>query len=54
MMMKMLEPRRPLRVVRKERKKMSAQHLQDTEVKILVNIVRAFDIPVRTEALQQQ
>ncbi len=49
--MKVAEPRRPLKPVRKERKKVTAQNLQQTEVKVLVNIVRAFDVPVRTETI---
>ena len=51
-LMKLVEPRHPLRPQRKQRKKMTAANLQQTEVKLLVNIVRAFDIPVRAEALQ--
>ncbi|EDV23074.1 uncharacterized protein TRIADDRAFT_28071 [Trichoplax adhaerens] len=43
----LLKPRRPLRPVRKERKKIAAQHLGMMNVKILVNVVRAFDIPIR-------
>ena len=50
--MKLVEPRHPLRPQRKQRKKMTAANLQQTEVRLLVNIVRAFDIPVRAEALQ--
>ena len=50
--MKLVEPRHPLRPQRKQRKKMTAGNLQQIDVKLLVNIVRAFDIPVRAEALQ--
>ncbi|CAH1773716.1 unnamed protein product [Owenia fusiformis] len=50
-LVKITEPRRPLRPTRKERKKVTAQNLQSTDVKILINIVRAFDIPVRSEAV---
>ncbi|KAH9523492.1 Coiled-coil and C2 domain-containing protein 2A [Bulinus truncatus] len=41
------EPRRPLKPVRKERKKVTAQALHGQEVKILINIIRATFIPVR-------
>ena len=40
-------PRRPLKPVRRERKTIGAQNLSVTNVRILVNVVRAFDIPVR-------
>ncbi|XP_070555815.1 coiled-coil and C2 domain-containing protein 2A-like isoform X3 [Ptychodera flava] len=50
-LLKLAEPRRPLKPVRKERKVVTAQSLGQTEVKILVNIERAFDVPVRKEAL---
>lgn len=42
-----LAPRRPLRPRRKERKTVSGQNLQDREVKIMINITRAYDIPCR-------
>ncbi|XP_031567301.1 coiled-coil and C2 domain-containing protein 2A-like [Actinia tenebrosa] len=42
-------PRRPLRPVRKERKVVGAQNLTVTDVKVLVNVVRALDIPIRNE-----
>lgn len=42
-----LAPRRPLRPRRKERKTVSGQHLQDKEVKIMINITRAYDVPCR-------
>uniref|UniRef100_UPI00398E438D coiled-coil and C2 domain-containing protein 2A n=1 Tax=Pristiophorus japonicus TaxID=55135 RepID=UPI00398E438D len=44
---KLTEPRRPLRPRRKERKKVSAQNLSDGDINILVNIIRAYDIPIR-------
>ncbi|XP_077980820.1 coiled-coil and C2 domain-containing protein 2A-like [Glandiceps talaboti] len=50
-LLKLAEPRRPLKPTRKERKVVSAQSLGQGEVKILVNIERAFDVPVRKEAL---
>lgn len=42
-----LAPRRPLRPKRKERKTVIGQNLQDRDVKIMVNITRAYDIPCR-------
>ena len=51
-LMKLTEPRRPLRPTRRERKKMTPQNLQQSEVKVLVNVVRAFDIPVRSDVMQ--
>uniref|UniRef100_A0A3B3BF83 Coiled-coil and C2 domain containing 2A n=1 Tax=Oryzias melastigma TaxID=30732 RepID=A0A3B3BF83_ORYME len=44
---KLTEPKRPLKPQRKERKKVTAQNLSDGDVKLLVNIIRAYDIPVR-------
>ncbi|KAM4809986.1 coiled-coil and C2 domain-containing protein 2A [Rhinophrynus dorsalis] len=44
---KLAEPKRPLKPRRKERKKVTAQNLSDGDIKILVNIVRAYDIPIR-------
>lgn len=49
---KLLEPRRPLKPVRRERKKVTAHNLQAMDVRLLVTIVRAFDIPVRAESLE--
>uniref|UniRef100_A0A8C4RQR0 Coiled-coil and C2 domain containing 2A n=1 Tax=Erpetoichthys calabaricus TaxID=27687 RepID=A0A8C4RQR0_ERPCA len=43
----LLEPKRPLKPTRKERKKVTAQNLSDGDIKILVNVVRAYDIPIR-------
>lgn len=45
----MLAPRRPLRPKRRERKVVGAQNLTVSDVKIIVNVVRALDIPVRDE-----
>uniref|UniRef100_A0A8V0Y5W6 Coiled-coil and C2 domain containing 2A n=1 Tax=Gallus gallus TaxID=9031 RepID=A0A8V0Y5W6_CHICK len=53
---KLAEPKRPLKPRRKERKKVTAQSLSDGDIKLLVNIIRAYDIPVRkpvTSKLQQ-
>ncbi|XP_054437927.1 coiled-coil and C2 domain-containing protein 2A [Pteronotus mesoamericanus] len=44
---KLAEQKRPLRPRRKGRKKVTAQNLSDGDVKLLVNIIRAYDIPVR-------
>ncbi|KAM5283104.1 coiled-coil and C2 domain-containing protein 2A isoform 5-T5 [Hipposideros larvatus] len=47
---KLAEQKRPLRPRRKGRKKVTAQNLSDGDIKLLVNIVRAYDIPVRKPA----
>ncbi|CAG2058690.1 unnamed protein product, partial [Timema podura] len=47
--MKWFQPKRPLRPVRKERKKVTVHSLAGQEVKIIVNIVQAFDVPVRKD-----
>ncbi|KAG9479702.1 hypothetical protein GDO78_011629 [Eleutherodactylus coqui] len=44
---KLAEPKRPLKPRRKERKKVTAQNLADGDIKVLVNVIRAYDIPVR-------
>ncbi|KAK7131843.1 hypothetical protein R3I93_018415 [Phoxinus phoxinus] len=44
---KLAEPKRPLKPHRKERKKVTAQNLSDGDIKLLVNIIRGYDIPVR-------
>lgn len=49
---KLTEPKRPLRPRRKERKKVTAQNLSDGDIKLLVNIVRAYDIPVRKPVMR--
>ncbi|XP_064626685.1 coiled-coil and C2 domain-containing protein 2A-like isoform X3 [Lineus longissimus] len=49
MLIKLGEVRRPLRPVRKERKKVTAQTLSGIDVKILVNIIRAYDVPIRSD-----
>ncbi|KAJ7402747.1 Coiled-coil and C2 domain-containing protein 2A [Pitangus sulphuratus] len=50
---KLAEPRRPLRPRRKERKKVTAQNLSDGDIKLLVNIIRAYDIPVRKTVMSK-
>ncbi|XP_051232359.1 coiled-coil and C2 domain-containing protein 2A isoform X2 [Dicentrarchus labrax] len=44
---KLAEPKRPLKPQRKERKKVTAQNLSDGDIKLLINIIRAFEVPVR-------
>ncbi|XP_043918517.1 coiled-coil and C2 domain-containing protein 2A [Protopterus annectens] len=44
---KFAEPKRPLRPRRKERKKITAQNMTGGDIKLLVNIIRAYDIPIR-------
>ncbi|XP_058048290.1 coiled-coil and C2 domain-containing protein 2A isoform X8 [Ahaetulla prasina] len=44
---KLAEAKRPLKPRRKERKKVMAQNLSDGDIKLLVNVVRAFELPVR-------
>ncbi|KAM4629790.1 coiled-coil and C2 domain-containing protein 2A [Polymixia lowei] len=44
---KLAEPKRPLKPQRKERKKVTAQNLSDGDIKLLLNIIRAYDIPIR-------
>ncbi|KAM9384360.1 coiled-coil and C2 domain-containing protein 2A isoform 2-T2 [Pholidichthys leucotaenia] len=44
---KLAEPKRPLKPQRKERKKVTTQNLSDGDIKLLVNILRAYDIPIR-------
>ncbi|KAL4236189.1 Coiled-coil and C2 domain-containing protein 2A [Mactra antiquata] len=46
-LLKIFERKAPLRPKRKERKKISAQNIKGEEVKILVNINRAQNVPVR-------
>ncbi|XP_059197951.1 coiled-coil and C2 domain-containing protein 2A isoform X1 [Centropristis striata] len=44
---KLAEPKRPLKPQRKERKKVTAQNLSDGDIKLLINIIRAYDVPIR-------
>ena len=50
-LIKLVEPRRPLNPRRTERKKVTAQNLQALDVRILINVTRAVDIPVRQDSL---
>ncbi|XP_064007485.1 coiled-coil and C2 domain-containing protein 2A isoform X8 [Pogoniulus pusillus] len=50
---KLTEPKRPLKPRRKERKKVTAQNLSDGDIKLLVNIIRAYDIPVRKPVMSK-
>ncbi|XP_038951180.1 protein CC2D2B isoform X4 [Rattus norvegicus] len=44
---KFIEPRRKLKPQRKERRKVTAQSISDGDIKILVRILRAYNIPTR-------
>ncbi|KAM4739626.1 coiled-coil and C2 domain-containing protein 2A isoform 2-T2 [Anableps anableps] len=44
---KLAESKRPLKPQRKERKKVTAQNLSDGDIKLLINIIRAHNIPIR-------
>uniref|UniRef100_A0A8C8U5P2 Coiled-coil and C2 domain containing 2B n=1 Tax=Peromyscus maniculatus bairdii TaxID=230844 RepID=A0A8C8U5P2_PERMB len=44
---KFIEPRRKLKPQRKERRKVTAQTVSDGDIKILVRILRAYNIPTR-------
>uniref|UniRef100_A0A3B4Y177 Coiled-coil and C2 domain containing 2A n=1 Tax=Seriola lalandi dorsalis TaxID=1841481 RepID=A0A3B4Y177_SERLL len=44
---KLAEPKRPLKPQRKDRKKVTAQNLSDGDIKLLINLIRAYDIPIR-------
>ncbi|XP_038057381.1 coiled-coil and C2 domain-containing protein 2A-like isoform X2 [Patiria miniata] len=52
-LVKLFEPRRPLRPQRKERKTVTAQNLSGLDVRLLVNIERAVDIPIRRGTARQ-
>lgn len=49
-----VEPRRPLYPNRRERKKVKGQNISPDDVYILVNIVNAYDLPVRKEKLRSE
>ena len=49
-LLKLTERRAPLKPKRKERKKVTAQNIKGDEVKIVINITRAQNIPVRTSS----
>ncbi|XP_018423746.1 PREDICTED: coiled-coil and C2 domain-containing protein 2A [Nanorana parkeri] len=51
---KLAEPKRPLKPRRKERKKVTAQNLSDGDIKVLVNVIRAYDVPVRKPTSSKQ
>uniref|UniRef100_A0A8D2HJK8 Coiled-coil and C2 domain containing 2B n=1 Tax=Urocitellus parryii TaxID=9999 RepID=A0A8D2HJK8_UROPR len=48
---KFLEPQRRLKPWRKERKKVTAQNISDGDIKILIRILRAYNIPTRKTAV---
>ncbi|KAJ7986525.1 hypothetical protein DPEC_G00340770 [Dallia pectoralis] len=50
---KLAESKRPLKPQRKERKKVTAQNLSDGDIKVLLNIIRAYDIPVRKPSVNK-
>ena len=45
----MVPAQRPLRPIRIERKKVLMQDMTNQEIKILLSIVRAYDVPVRSD-----
>nr|XP_018671326.2 coiled-coil and C2 domain-containing protein 2A isoform X3 [Ciona intestinalis] len=51
---KIAEPRRPLKPVRKTRKKAMSQNLTEGSVRILVNVVRGYNIPTRQASHSHQ
>ncbi|CAM1295274.1 CC2D2A (predicted) [Pycnogonum litorale] len=42
------QKRRPLKPVRKERKKVTAQNIGGADINVIINVGRAMDIPIRT------
>ncbi|XP_037830013.1 coiled-coil and C2 domain-containing protein 2A isoform X1 [Kryptolebias marmoratus] len=44
---KLTEPKRPLKPQRKDRKKVTAQNLSDGDIKLLINVIRAHNVPIR-------
>ncbi|XP_039261426.2 coiled-coil and C2 domain-containing protein 2A-like isoform X2 [Styela clava] len=44
---KIAEPRRPLKPVRSERKKATTQNLTEGSVSVLITVVRAYNLPIR-------
>ena len=46
-----VEPKRPLYPTRRERKKITGQNVDPEDVRILVNVVNAYDLPVRKDKL---
>ncbi|XP_072045143.1 coiled-coil and C2 domain-containing protein 2A-like isoform X2 [Amphiura filiformis] len=51
--LRLIEPKRPLRPQRKERKTVTAQNLSGLQVNLLINIERAIEIPVRKSTGRQ-
>ena len=47
--MTIFQPKRPLRPARKERKRIQGTALIDTKINVIVNIVRAFNLPLRKD-----
>ncbi|XP_013361671.1 PREDICTED: protein CC2D2B isoform X4 [Chinchilla lanigera] len=50
---KFVEPRRKLKPQRKERKRVTAQSISDGDIKILIRILRAYNIPTRKTAVNR-
>ena len=50
-LVELLVPRRPLKPIRKERKKIMAQNVNISSANIVIRVIRAFNVPVR-EILQ--
>ena len=50
-LVELFTPKRPLKPVRRERKRIKAQNLTLTDANITIRIVRAFNVPVRETAL---
>lgn len=46
-LLKLTKPRRQLKPERRERTKITTQNLSDGDVKVLVNVIRGYNIPVR-------
>ena len=45
-------PRRPLKPVRRERKKLEAKNLTLTNVNVIIRVIRAFNVPVREDGMR--
>lgn len=46
-LLELFTPKRPLKPVRRERKRLKAQNLAITNVNVVVRVIRAFNIPIR-------
>lgn len=52
-LLKTVEPRRPLKPARTQRKKAASQNLTEGSVTILVSVVRAYNLPTRDKQQMQ-